>query len=129
MYASNTIGAYLARQAISAEQANAVRTAWALIGHPDPDVTIVLTTGGSTPGGPVVPGPINPGPATHAYTVVHGDTLESISSRFHTTVSALYAANSTAIEAAAHAHGYTSSSQGHPGHPGWWIFPGTVLHY
>jgi nucleoid-associated protein YgaU len=129
LFAANTIGAYLARQAISNEQANAVRTAWALIGHPDPDVTIVLTTGGSTPGGPTVPGPSNPGPATHAYTVVHGDTLESIAGRFHTTVAKLYAANETVIENTAKAHGYTGSDQGHPGHPGWWIFPGTVLHF
>lgn len=101
------------------------------------------TTAASTPGpmpGPVPPtppGPVPPGPKLPAptpapapsgkrsYTVVHGDTLSGIAGKLHVSGGwqALYSENKATIEAAAKAHGKSSSDNGH------WIFPGTVLHY
>lgn len=57
------------------------------------------------------------------YTVKSGDTLTSIAAKLHTTVSHLYSVNRDVIEAAARAHGKTSSDGGH------WIYPGTELRY
>jgi hypothetical protein len=130
-FAGNTIGAYLARQAISSEQAQAVRTAWAIVGHPDPDVSIVLETTGPAPGNGGGTTPVtNPPPHTqHSYTIVHGDTLESIAAKLHVSEPTLYSENATAIEAEAKRRGLSGSDDGHPGKLGWWIFPGTVLHY
>ena len=62
-----------------------------------------------------------PKPAAQTYTVRSGDTLSAIAAAHHTTVSALYGANSATIEAAAKGHGKSSSGGGH------WIYPGTVL--
>lgn len=46
-----TMGAYLDRQPLTSDQAAAVRSAWALYGHPPSNQPIVLTTTGGSNGG------------------------------------------------------------------------------
>lgn len=75
------------------------------------------------------PKPTNPPPSgsTVTYTVKSGDTLSGIARRYGVSESTLYQRNAAVIEAAARAHGLSSSAQGHPGSLGWWIFSGTKL--
>ncbi len=59
-----------------------------------------------------------------SYTVVSGDTLWAIAKRYYGSgmkYTIIYDANAVTIEAAAKAHGKSSSENGH------WIWPGTVL--
>ena len=66
----------------------------------------------------------NAGGSAGSYTVVSGDTLWAIAKRFYgsgTKYAVIYDANAATIEAAAKAHGKSSSNNGH------WIWPGTVL--
>lgn len=83
----------------------------------------------TTPSAPPNPTPPANPPAPKTYTVVAGDTLTAISARFYGTASRyvnIYNANAGVIEAAAKAHG-KSSSRGPNGTVGWWIYAGTVL--
>lgn len=62
--------------------------------------------------------------------VVSGDTLWGLAQEFYGDGSKypiIYQANAQLIEDTAHAHGFPSSSYGHPGSPGWWIWPGENL--
>lgn len=89
---------------------------------------------------PPAPGPVAPPPAplpapipapapppaqtSISYTIQRGDTLWGIATKLlgsGSRWSAIYTANKATIEAAARAHGYSSSQTGH------WIFPGTRL--
>lgn len=75
------------------------------------------------------PPPPPPPPTQRTYTILKGDTLWAISSKHYGTPtrwSQIYNANAGVIEAAARAHG-KSSSRGPNGTNGWWIYPGTVL--
>lgn len=78
----------------------------------------------------VPPKPVPPKPATQrTYSIVAGDTLQKVSSRFYGTNNrwiTVYNANAGALEAAARAHG-KASSRGPTGVVGWWIYPGTRL--
>lgn len=67
------------------------------------------------------PAPLPPPPGHGLYTVVAGDTLSLIASRFNVDEHALYEQNKTLIEATANAHGFANSNNGN------WIFPGEVL--
>jgi LysM repeat protein len=141
-----TLGKYLSGQPLTADEAQLVRSAWAFVGHPPEDKPILLAGGGSTPGtpGPVgTPGPEpspaplpspsppatnpSPSPAVRTYVIRSGDTLFGIASRYHVSESTLYTRNAGVIEAAAHAHGKSSSRGGPHNEPGWWIYPGTTL--
>lgn len=65
-----------------------------------------------------------PAPGGSSYTVVSGDTLWGIASKklgSGAKWTSIYDANADTIEAAAKAHGKSSSDHGH------WIWPGTVL--
>lgn len=63
LYASQTLGAYLAGVPLTQDQAVLVRTAWGLEGKPPQgDIPIVLTTTGSTTG--TTPPPVPTGPPT-----------------------------------------------------------------
>lgn len=78
----------------------------------------VVTAPRPTPTPPPPTAPI----VTHVYYVVRsGDTLSAIAARYHMSTATLYLRNRTVIEAAARAHGRTSSESGH------WIYPGTRL--
>lgn len=66
----------------------------------------------------------NAGGSAGSYIIVSGDTLWAIAKRFYgsgTKYTVIYDANAATIEAAAKAHGKSSSNNGH------WIWPGTVL--
>lgn len=84
------------------------------------------TSSGGTHG---VPPP--PPPRMTTYTIVHGDTLSGIASRYHTTASAIYAANKSTIDAWAAKYNYPIKHN-----PAWGnypaamdnIFPGETLH-
>lgn len=69
----------------------------------------------------LTPTPAAAQPASRSYTVVSGDNLTKIASKFGTTVSKIYSANSALIESNAKAHGYANSQNGH------WIFPKEVF--
>jgi LysM repeat protein len=137
-----TLGKYLSGQPLTQDEAQLVRSAWALVGHPPDDKPILLVGGGSTPGTPppsspppaappppaaVPPPSTQPSPVVRTYTVHSGDTLSGIAAAHHTNTATLYSHNAGVIEAAAKAHGKSSSRGGSHNEPGWWIFPGTVL--
>lgn len=64
LFASETLGKYLDGQALTQDEANLVRAAWGLEGHPPQgSPVIVMTTTASTPGA----GTSNPGPAPDAH--------------------------------------------------------------
>lgn len=67
-------------------------------------------------------------PVARSYTVVSGDSLWRIATRFYgsgSTYMRIYNANAGVIEAAAKAHGRASSTG--PSGAGHWIYPGTQL--
>lgn len=68
------------------------------------------------------PTPTSPGPVSQptTYSVVSGDTLSGIASRFGTTWQNLYDMNRNIIDNAAHQHGFYSNEYN-------WIFPGEQL--
>lgn len=101
---------------------------------PQPPVTPPATPPPSNPptSGGGASGTPPPAPPRFAnYTIVHGDTLSSIAARYHTTASAIYAANKATIDSWAQAHGYPVKHN-----PAWGnypaamdnIFPGEPLH-
>lgn len=70
------------------------------------------------------PAPPPPAPAQTSYTIVSGDTLWAIASRFYGDGGQwgrIYDANAATLDAAAQAHGRASSDTGH------WIYPGTTV--
>lgn len=76
------------------------------------------------------PAPPPPAPNTSTgttHTVRSGDTLSGIASGWGVATSSAYNRNAGVIEAAAKAHGKSSSRGGPNNSLGWWIFPGTVL--
>jgi len=104
------LGKYLGRQPLTAEEADLIRTAWALYGHPPaPDVALVLTGTGPAPGGtppPSSPPPSSPPPSSPPAGAVWVDiakyttpnppwnsTLSGIAAHYHTSVSHLLELN------------------------------------
>lgn len=83
----------------------------------------------TTPTTPPAPAPAPKTPAPSSTRIVKsGDTLSGIASDWRVTTSAAYQRNAAAIEAAAKAHGRTSSRGGPSNSLGWYIYPGTVLY-
>ncbi len=101
---SNALTKYLSGGTLSAAEKGVVNTALERLGSP-PEGLLPVTTGTTPPPSNLPPPPKPPAPPAggKSYTVRSGDTLFGV------------------IENAAHAHGRTSSENGH------WIFPGTVL--
>lgn len=54
----NTLGKYLAGQALTSDEALLIRAAWAVSGHPPGNQQIILTTTNPNPGGGTTTGPI-----------------------------------------------------------------------
>jgi hypothetical protein len=143
-FVSAVIGKYLAGQQVTNDEASVIRQAWAFEGKPPGGPSFInLGTGSSTPGtttpppvtippGEIPPIPVPspkpapaPAPKPRTQPVGHwpawDGSLTGIANHYHVSEPALYQRNKDTIEAAAHAHGHSSSNNGNL------IFPGTLL--
>lgn len=128
----NALTKALDGEPVTPAEANLVGWAIQVEGTPPggaPAIAIIPTPKPTTTPPPTAPAPTpkptTPGPANH--TVKSGETLSGIGAGWGKSAQQVYTKNAGAIEAAAKAHGRSSSKGGPNNSPGWWIYPGTVL--
>lgn len=116
------LGRYLTGQAVTTDQELLIDEAIASAGYPPvdgpngypPAIHTQPATGQTPPPAPApTPTPTPAGSATHPrYTIEHGDTLEGIAARFHTTKAQLLAWNLPDLDAYARRFGHANSNNG-----------------